>query len=151
MQEAGSMTQLSGRCGCGSVTWRAAGTVLWAALCHCEDCRRAASSDYVSWFGVERWSITWSGPRKTYRSSQKVVRSFCTDCGSPMSFETEVFADETHLYAATLNDPSLYQPTAHIFWSERLPWIEIQDVLPRHSKGLQASANKGQHLLSKAD
>lgn len=145
------MNNLSGRCSCGSVTWTAADPVLWAALCHCEDCRRASSSDYVSWFGVKRQSVTWSGPRKTYHSSPKVERSFCQDCGSPLSFETEVFPKETHLYAATLDDPKLYQPTAHIFWSERLPWIELHDSLPRHAKGLQASAEKGQHLLSNPD
>ena len=151
VQRTKRMKTLSGHCLCGSVSWTATCPVLWAALCHCEDCRRAASSDYVSWFGVERHFVAWSGPRKTYRSSPKVERSFCADCGSPLSFETEVFPDETHLYAATLIDPTLYQPTAHIFWSERLPWIERQDALPKHAKGLQASAEAGHHLLSNPD
>ena len=142
------MNRLSGRCLCAAVSWTAADPILWAALCHCADCRRAASSDYVSWFGVKRQSVMWSGPRKTYRSSPNVERSFCEDCGSPLSFETDVFRDETHLYAATLIDPTWYQPTAHIFWSERLPWIDGQDALPKHEKGLQASAEAGQHLLS---
>lgn len=145
------MKGLSGHCLCGAVSWTAADPILWAALCHCEDCRRASSSDYVSWFGVWREHVVWSGPRKTYRSSPNVERSFCEDCGSPLSFETEVFPDETHLYAATLIDPSLYHPTAHIFWSERLPWIERKDALPKHEKGLQASAEAGQHLLSNPD
>ncbi|WP_339758232.1 GFA family protein [uncultured Hoeflea sp.] len=82
----------------------------------------------------------WSGPRQFYRSSPKVVRSFCGACGAPASFETEVFPDETHLYAASLDDPSLYRPTAHIFWSEHLPWVEALDDLPRHEKGLQHAA-----------
>ena len=145
------MDVIAGRCLCGSVSWTAANHILWAALCHCEDCRRAASSDYVSWFGVKRKTVVWSGPRKTFSSSPKVVRSFCEDCGSPMSFETEVFPSETHLYAATLTDPTLYQPTAHIFWSERLPWIKERDTLPKHAQGLQASANAGQHLLNSSD
>lgn len=123
--------------------------MLWAALCHCEDCRRAASSDYVSWFGVARQTVTWSGPRKTYKSSARVVRSFCAECGAPLSFETEVFPDETHLYASTLSTPSLYQPTAHIFWSERLPWVCVQDDLPKHAKGLQHAAASGDDLIDR--
>ncbi|WP_092645310.1 GFA family protein [Jannaschia faecimaris] len=118
-----------------------------AALCHCEDCRRAASSDYVSWLGVKRQTIEWSGPRKVYRSSARVERSYCGECGSPLSFEPEVFADETHLYAATLDTPEVYQPTAHIFWSERLPWTCAGDSLPTHEKGLQDAAAKGSKLL----
>jgi len=64
-----------------------------------------------------------------------------------MSFETEVFQKETHLYAATLDDVTLFHPTAHIFWSEHLPWIEILDNLPKHRKGLQHAAMSGQILL----
>jgi hypothetical protein len=75
------------------------------------------------------------------------MRSFCGDCGSPLSFETQIFADETHLYAATLEDPSLYRPTAHIFWSERLPWVTFSDDLPKHPKGLQDAAQSGNPLL----
>ena len=76
---------------------------MWGALCLCEDHRRAASSDYVSWFGVRRETVVWQGPRTCYRSSSKVTRSFLRCCGAPTSSETEVFPDETHLYAFTLH------------------------------------------------
>lgn len=138
---------LTGRCFCGAVRWRSAGPVLWAAICHCEDCRRAASADYVSWFGVPKKSVVWEGPRKCYRSSQKATRSFCTECGSPLSFETTDLPDETHLYAPTLDDSSLYRPTAHIFWSEKLPWVQVSDGLPHHPKDLPDAAGQGEDLL----
>jgi hypothetical protein len=64
-----------------------------------------------------------------------------------MSFESEVFPDETHLYANTLDDPAAYEPTAHIFWSERLPWVRVSDDLPKHPKGLQEAAAAGKRLL----
>lgn len=138
---------LTGRCSCGAVAWRADAPMLWRALCHCEDCRRAVSADYASWFGLERAAVVWRGDRRFHRSSPGVLRSFCSACGSPLSFETEVFPDETHLYAATLDDPSIYRPSAHIFWSERLPWVQVADDLPKHPKGLQDAAAKGAPLL----
>lgn len=138
---------MSGGCFCRAVRWQSMGEILWAALCHCEDCRRAASSDYVSWFGVPRASLEWSGEILTYASSRGVVRTFCKLCGSPLSFETAVFVEETHLYAATLDIPSLYRPTAHIFWSERLPWVTDVAGLPTHEKGLQDAATNGMRLL----
>jgi hypothetical protein len=64
-----------------------------------------------------------------------------------MSFETDVFPDEVHLYANTLETPAIYRPTAHIFWSERLPWVRFSDGLPKHPKGLQDAARNGTHLL----
>ncbi|MEN0040305.1 MAG: GFA family protein [Pseudomonadota bacterium] len=123
--------------------------MLWAALCHCEDCRRAASSDYVSWFGVKRDTVVWTGPRRCYTSSKAVTRSFCGDCGSPLSFETEVFEDETHLYATTLDDVMVYKPTAHIFWSEHLPWVAVSDDLPKHEKGLQIAEETGEEIIKR--
>jgi hypothetical protein len=141
-------TRLTGRCFCGELTWSASSKIIWAAICHCEDCRRAASSDYVSWFGVKRSGLTWSGPQGFFRSSPSVRRSFCRRCGAPASFETDVFPDETHLYAASLDQPQRYHPTAHIFWSERVPWMICTDNLPKHPKGLQHAAMKGGSLLS---
>ena len=130
------MSELTGRCFCGALRWRGQGPMLWTALCHCEDCRRAASADYVSWFGLAKESVAWSGPRVCYKSSQKVTRSYCGDCGAPASFESEVFPGELHLYAPSLDDPALYQPSAHIFWSERLPWVQVADDLAKHAKGM---------------
>lgn len=141
------MGNLTGRCFCKAVHWTSEPHILWAALCHCEDCRRAASSDYVSWFGVKRHTIKWTGPRKVYSSSSMVERSFCKECGSPLSFETSIFEDETHLYAVTLDNPEIYKPTAHIFWSERLHWVNVFDELPTHEKGLQDAAQSGKTLL----
>ncbi|WP_370816398.1 GFA family protein [Jannaschia formosa] len=143
------MEEFSGRCFCGAVRWRSNGPILWAAICHCADCRRAASADYVSWLGVARATLTWDGPRRLLQSSVGVSRSFCGACGSPMSFETAVFRKETHLYANCLDDLSIYRPQAHIFWSERVPWLNFLDQIPKHEKGLQDAAQKGQDLLPK--
>ena len=149
MKTTATTIELTGRCLCGALSWTAAGPMLWAAICHCEDCRRAASADCVSWFGVARTSVVWTGPRRSYASSAKVTRSFCNGCGAPASFESTVFPEETHLYAATLDDPALYRPSAHLFWSERLPWVRPGDGLPRHPKGLQDAAAEGEALIER--
>jgi len=141
------MEKLSGRCFCRAVTWSLGSEPLWAAHCHCEDCRRAASSDYVSWLGVLRTDLSWTGPIERFTSSPGVTRGFCKECGSPAFFQTEVFPDETHLYAATLEDPSQYRPTAHIFWAQRVPWLQVWDSLPKHDRGLQDAAKIGRNLV----
>ena len=141
------MRKLTGRCFCGAVTWKSSGSILWAAICHCIDCRRAASADYASWFGVHRSSLSWEGPRHALQSSEGIIRSFCGSCGSPMSFETAVFPDQTHLYANSLDVASVYRPQAHIFWSERVPWLTSHDQLPKHEKGLQDAARRGVRIM----
>ena len=142
------MGDLSGRCFCGAVRWQSDGAILWAAICHCVDCRRAASADHVSWFGVKRSGLSWEGPRHVLQSSKGVLRSFCSGCGSPMSFETAVFPEETHICANSLDDPSVYRPQAHIFWSERVPRLTSLDRLPTHEKGLQDAARRRSRILA---
>jgi hypothetical protein len=126
---------LAGGCMCGATRFRAEGDPVWQMTCHCRDCQRAAGADYVSWIGMLRAGVTWSGPRRTFHSSSGVTRSFCTDCGTPLSYETEDLPGETHLYAPTLDDPSVYRPTAQLYFAERVAWLEELRELPRHEQG----------------
>jgi hypothetical protein len=127
------MTDLKGRCLCGAVTWEATGPMKWQAICHCESCRRAASSPMVGWFGVYDAGLRWSGPLQRYASSKGVERGFCGTCGSPMFFRNpSKWPDETHLYGASLDDPTAYAPSAHVHYDEHLPWGAMADGLPRH-------------------
>lgn len=127
------MTKLAGRCLCGAVTWSAPGPMKWAAYCHCDSCRRAASAPFVAWFGVADRALTWSGELGVHGSSEGVERGFCQVCGSPLFYRNPLrWPDETHIAALTLEDPSVYTPKAHVYYSERLPWIEMRDGLPKY-------------------
>lgn len=39
---------------------------------------------------------------------------------------------EMHLFAATLDDLALYEPTSHVHWAERVPWLLFEDSLPKY-------------------
>lgn len=49
-----------------------------------------------------------------------------------MFFRSDRWPEETHLYAATLDDPSHFEPKAHYHWAERVDYLTISDNLPRH-------------------
>ena len=133
------MAELSGRCACGAVTWRTSAKPIWAGHCHCDSCRRASSAPVTSFFGVPRGSVDWAGDVAINASSEKVRRGYCPSCGSQMYYQSEVWPEETHLYAATMDDPSLFRPEAHYHYGERLPWFEVTDNLPKYT----ASADDG--------
>jgi hypothetical protein len=125
---------LTGKCLCGKITWQTTGPVLWAGHCHCESCRRATSAPFTSFFGVPRDSVKWQGKLDILSTSNgAVIRKFCPQCGSQMTYQFEGWPEETHLYAATMDDPSHFVPKAHFHFSEKLPWIEIKDDLPKYS------------------
>lgn len=132
MEETDRDAKLKGHCACGRVTWRSDGPILWAGHCHCDSCRRACSSSFTSFFGVPRDSVHWSGSIVTHSSSKGIERGFCEDCGAQVHYQSMRWPEETHLYAASLEDPAQFVPEAHYHWSERLPWLTIVDDLPRH-------------------
>jgi hypothetical protein len=48
-----------------------------------------------------------------------------------MAYRSQKYPDEIHLYAASLDDSSGFEPTAHVFWAERVLWVHLADDLPR--------------------
>ncbi len=129
---------LAGRCLCGQIRWQSSGPVIWAGHCHCDSCRRASSAPVTSFFGVERDSVTWEGEAAIYVSSPGTQRGHCPSCGSQMFIRSDRWPTETHLYAATLDDPSAFQPEAHYHFAERVPWLNVVDDLPKHAGSADA-------------
>lgn len=125
------MTETTGRCLCGAVRFAAPEAPKWTALCHCESCRRAASGAVVAWIGFEASDVRWTGERRFYASSPHARRGFCPTCGTQMSFESTRWPGELHLYATALDDPGRYRPQLHCHAAEQLPWLRLDDDLPR--------------------
>jgi len=126
------MTQHNGGCLCGLVRYRTDGKSLWVAHCHCNSCRHHTGSAIATFAGFRREQVTFlSRERSVYSSSPGVSRGFCARCGTPISYEAEAFPGELHLYVGTFDDPENFVPQSHVFYAERLPWLETHDALPR--------------------
>ena len=122
-----------GHCLCGKTRWQYEGDVTWACYCHCDDCRRNCAAPVVAWLGVPMNRFKWTGQTpKTIESSSGVFRHFCEDCGSPLGFEANHYPGGMHLYAASMEDPEKFKPTFHVNYQSKLPWLEMNDDLPKH-------------------
>ena len=119
------MSGRTGGCLCGTVRYQAEGTPIWVAHCHCKSCRKASGAPIVTWAGYQRVTVTWVA--KPFAYSPHVLRCFCPDCDTPVSYESTRWPDELHIPDATLDDPEGGTPTAHVYWSEHLAWLEIGD------------------------
>ena len=123
-----------GGCLCGRVRYKVHGEPIWAGHCHCESCRRHTGSLVASFAGFDPSRVEWTGEaRAIYHSSPGVRRGCCARCGTPMSYESDRFPGETHLYLGTLDDPERFQAQFHVFHAERVRWFEIDDDLPRYA------------------
>ena len=75
------------------------------------------------------------GDRKKYESSPGVFRTFCSECGTPLSYEAP-WAGKVVIgfHVGTLDEPERFPPDKHVFDVDRIPWFEMADHLPRFHK-----------------
>jgi hypothetical protein len=121
---------VTGGCLCGAVRFRAALPAKWVAHCHCSMCRRAHGAGFVTWAGFPAESVSIESGKDAlhrYRSSAQATRSFCSQCGSTMFFESGNWPGETHVALGSLDSADGLEPQAHAYWRNRAGWA-IQDA-----------------------
>ena len=122
----------TGGCLCGAVRFRFGGTPNWITHCHCESCRRATSSPLTTYISVPLEGFAFTGAEPVaYASSPEVTRCHCATCGSPVSYQHADLPDEMHLFVAALDRADGVAIEAHDYWSERVPWLHVDDDLPK--------------------
>lgn len=124
-----------GGCLCGKLRFRAAGKPLAVTYCHCRDCRKATGAPVTVLVGyrAERIEMTGQAPRR-HQSSPGVWRAHCGTCGSPVSYEDARLPGEVYLVAGVFDAPERFVPDSHGWVSRELPWLHIDDDLPRHEQ-----------------
>lgn len=125
--------KVRGGCHCGKVRYEASGTPVYVPYCHCESCRRTSGAPVVMYVMFEKQDVRFTeGQRKLYESSPDVHRSFCPDCGTPLTWEA-VWGRKAviEIHISTLDDPERFRPDRHVFYGERLGWFDVFDRLPR--------------------
>jgi len=126
----------SGGCHCGAIRYEVFGKPDYVACCHCTDCRKTTGAP-VAVFAtyLEKQVRFIKGERKVYNSSPGVRRTFCSDCGTPLSYEAEWAGDIViGFFISTLDEPEKFPPEKHVFDKDRIPWFDVSDHLPRYHK-----------------
>lgn len=112
-----------GGCQCGAVRFETSGAPKFVANCHCRSCRKATGAAFSTWVGFDNAAVRWTTPAPAfYASSDGVRRGHCASCGTPLSYEGEKWAGETHFLIGVFDDPSAFVPRTDVFTEDALPW-----------------------------
>ncbi len=122
-----------GGCRCGSITFETSGQPVLVEYCHCRSCRHSAGAPMMAWAGFKLDGFSFlSGEPTVHEPSPGVRRSFCGRCGTSLTLTDARFAEEVYVALAAFDDTDAPSPDIHIWRSERLPWLETTDELPRY-------------------
>jgi len=124
---------VTGRCMCGKVSYESSEPPTWVGFCHCRMCQRANSAAVSVWAVFPQPAIRFPDAEPTYfQSSPFAERGFCSTCGSPMTMRYPSEPDGIlGIFSSTLDHPEDFPPTVHLGVESMMPWLDINDGLPR--------------------
>lgn len=123
---------LTGKCECGAVRYAVADQFLYAANCHCSNCRAATGTAFKSFAGIERAKLQLidGADNLLIVGEPDANHTRCATCGS-LLFSVVRDGEYVHVAMGSLVDPPTMRPTEHIFVGSKAPWFEIADDLPQ--------------------
>jgi hypothetical protein len=132
-------TILRGGCACGAIRYECTSEPMLSVLCHCRDCQRSTGSGHAAELVVleSGFSFIKGTPRHyavTGDSGNTVQRGFCPDCGSPLVAFSLARPQFLAIQAASLDDPTIFHPTHHVYASSAQPWDHIGPKLSAFAK-----------------
>ena len=139
---AGGMSggSLSGGCQCGAVRFRVEGPIGPSTVCHCRMCQKAFSAPFGVSVSAPAQQVVWTrGERKRFLSSDKVARTFCGDCGSPLTFEGADGSRNIALATCAFDDPNALPPSRQGGAEAKLAWLDGVQALPWPSEATTAA------------
>lgn len=124
---------VTGGCFCGAIRYRGTVAPRSSVICHCQTCRHVTGALLVPWVTFPRKDFSFvSGAPARLESSSAVVRTFCSACGTALTYESARSDDEIDVTTCTLDDPNAFPPTHHCWVSHDLSWFNLRDDLPAY-------------------
>ncbi|HEX3862593.1 MAG TPA: GFA family protein [Stellaceae bacterium] len=123
---------LAGKCFCGAVAYTVVDEFLYAAYCHCSNCRRTTGSAFKPFAGIEREKLVLAKGHEDLMvfGEEDGNDTYCKICGSPV-YSVVRDGAYVHIAMGTLVDAPTMRPNKHIFVGSKAPWFTITDGLPQ--------------------
>src|SRR5882724_8215513 len=128
----------TGGCSCGAIRYECTAEPTMMLKCHCRDCQQVSGGGFAAAVLVPAESFRlMRGQLRYYFTSSirrgKHKRGFCPECGSRIT-GAEFEAGESPfvgVLAASLDDPSWFQPQMDIFVSDAQTWDQMDPAIPK--------------------
>jgi hypothetical protein len=120
----------TGGCQCGAVRYQLLAPPEHACICHCRMCQRASGQPFMAFASVRHKDLRWTrGRPSTFVSSNIAERSFCSACGTPLTYY-RVESGSIGVTIGSLDDPESVRPIEQFGIESELSWTSEVKALP---------------------
>ena len=128
------MSEKTGSCLCGAVSFTLSAEPLATRICWCRDCQHLAANGTVNVL-VPAEALTVTGTLsehvKTAASGNEVTRQFCGQCGTHLFAKSSGRPQFRVVRAGNLDEPSSIQPGMNIWAASAPAWACLDASLER--------------------
>jgi hypothetical protein len=102
-------------------------------------CRKHSGAAFLTFVHFPADAFTWTkGEVTRYGSSAEADRGFCRTCGSTLTMHETVLGARVQVTLGSLDRPEAVRPDDHVWTVSQLPWLKIDDDLPRFPRNSDA-------------
>jgi hypothetical protein len=127
-----------GSCLCKGIQYELSSELRATTHCHCSACRKAHGAAFATHGSVPRTDlrlITGKDLLKEYKSSARITRSFCSQCGSQLFWhQSGEYEDWVAISLGTLDTAFEPRKQRHIFVGSKAGWFTIHGQWPQSEK-----------------
>jgi hypothetical protein len=125
----------TGGCACGAVRYAIDRAPVFQNHCQCRDCQRRSGTghgSYLSFTGRAEMTITGTVTHWAVAgdSGQLKSHAFCPVCGTTVYLGFAAMPDLVAVPAASLDDPTRFEPQVLTYRVRALPWDRQDPALP---------------------
>jgi hypothetical protein len=89
-----------------------------------------------------RW-VEGANALKGYTAENGTTRTFCSHCGSSLTFSSpRASEEEVEIALGTMDEDVPVEPNAHIFVGSAANWTVLSDDLPQYERGRSSARVK---------
>ena len=132
--------QITGRCYCGAISFKALIDPSRVIVCHCTDCQIFSGAPFRAVLPTPAANVEVSGETKHYvkiaESGNRRRQAFCGECGSHLwATEADGEPKTMNIRLGCIEERDQLAPTAQIWGHSAAPWLDRLSLIPLHEKG----------------
>lgn len=131
------MTDRTGRCLCGAVSFKLTAEPVATRICWCRDCQHLAANGTVNMV-VPAEALEMAGAVSGYvsraDSGSEMTRQFCPRCGTHLFSKSSARPQFRVVRVGNLDDPSSVTPTTNIWTASAPAWACMDPAMEKVDK-----------------